>query len=95
MVYLLIEHKVEDFDKWKTVYDEHENVRRKAGLKELYLLKNTSGPNEVVALFEGSDPAKVREFITSEDLRKTMQRAGVVGKPTFNILERAALGKAA
>lgn len=95
MVYLLIEHKVEDFDKWKSVYDEHEIVRRKAGLKELYLLRNTSGSKDVVILYEGSDPAKVRDFIASEDLRKAMQRAGVVGKPTFNILEKTALGKAA
>ena len=95
MVYLLIEHKVEDFDKWKSVYDEHESLRRKAGLKELYLLRNASGLKDVVILFEGSDPAKVRDFIASEDLKKAMQKAGVVGKPTFNILEKAAFGKAA
>lgn len=96
MIYLLIEHKVEDFDKWKSVYDEHEGVRRKAGLKELYLLRSsTNGPNDVVILFEGSDPAKVRDFIASEDLKKAMQKAGVIGKPAFNVLERAALRKAA
>lgn len=96
MVYLLVEHKVEDFDKWKSVYDGHESVRRNAGLKELYLLRSsTKGPNDVVILFEGSDPAKVRDFIASEDLKKTMQKAGVVGTPVFNVLEKAALRKAA
>ncbi len=94
MIYLLIEHKVEDFNKWKPVYDEHESVRRKNGLKEVYLLKSSDG-SEVVALFEGSDPAKVREFIASEDLKKVMRKAGVIGTPTIHILERAAVRKAA
>jgi hypothetical protein len=96
MVYLLVEHKVEDFNKWKTVYDEHESVRRDAGLKELYLLRSsTKGPNDVVILFEGRDAAKARDFIASEDLKRTMQRAGVIGEPAINILEKALLRKAA
>ncbi|MBI1912628.1 MAG: cyclase [Deltaproteobacteria bacterium] len=95
MAYLLIEHKVADFNKWKPVYDEHEGARRKAGLKELYLLRSTENPNMVLILFEASDTAKAHDFINSEDLRNKMQKAGVVGKPTFHILEKTALRKAA
>ncbi|MBI5643862.1 MAG: cyclase [Deltaproteobacteria bacterium] len=90
MAYLLIDHQVADFDKWKPVYDEHENARRKAGLKELFLLRGRDNPKQVLILFEASDLAKTQEFINSQDLRERMQKAGVIGKPNFQILEKAA-----
>lgn len=95
MAYLLIEHDVADFDKWKPVYDGHEERRRSAGLKEVLLLRDMEDPKRVVLLFEADDLGKAREFLDSEDLQKTMQKAGVVGIPSFFFLERPALRKAA
>ena len=33
MVHLLVHHSVEDYNKWKPVFDEHESARAKAGSK--------------------------------------------------------------
>lgn len=95
MAFILIKHDVKSFENWKPFYDEHEGVRRKAGLKELYLLRGADNPNEVVLLFEASDLAKAKEFINSAELKIIMEKAGVIGEPTFSILEKAALRKAA
>lgn len=95
MAYLLIQHRVEDFDRWKPYYDKHESVRLKAGIKELFLLRGLESPNEVTILFEANDIAKTRDFINSEDLKNTMQKAGVIGKPVFHLMEKAALRKKA
>lgn len=95
MSYLLIEHKVEDFNKWKPFYDEHESMRHKAGLKELFLLRGSEDPNYVMILFEARDAAKAHDFINSEDLKKVMRNAGVIGRPNFHVLERPAFRKAA
>ncbi|MBW7957329.1 MAG: cyclase [Deltaproteobacteria bacterium] len=95
MAYLLIEHDVTDFDRWKPVYDGHEDRRRQAGLKEVLLLQDIENPKKVVLLFEAADLKKAREFLESDDLQKTMQRAGVVGIPSFFFLDRPALRKAA
>jgi heme-degrading monooxygenase HmoA len=83
MPHRLIHHKVREFAIWNAGYDDHKPVRDHAGLKELHLLQGSEDPNEVVILFEADDLAKVCAFIASDDLKKTMARAGVVGAPAI------------
>lgn len=95
MAYLLFEHEIEDFNRWKPVYDSHEPARKKAGIKEVLLLQGTENSRFVVLLFEVQDIGKAREFLASDDLKDAMKRAGVVSKPVVNFLEKAPLRKAA
>ena len=88
MNYLLIRHKVADFDKWKPVYEAHAPARQKAGLKEAQLLRNLEDPNEVVLLFEADDLDATREFVASSDLRDAMKRSDVVDKPDVYFLSK-------
>ena len=81
MSYLLIHHKVENFDTWKRAYDDHRVARNVSGLKELRLLRGLSDPNDVVLLFEARDLEKARAFAHSDDLRQAMKGAGVIGAP--------------
>ncbi|WP_439882488.1 hypothetical protein ACSX1A_04830 [Pontibacter sp. MBLB2868] len=87
MPYLLIRHEVDNFDKWKTAYDNHKSARDKADLQEVYLLQNKYNHNEVVILFEAKNDHKAQEFIESEDLKEAMKGAGIVGTPEIRILE--------
>ena len=86
-MYLLIRHKVSDFAKWKPVYDGHLSARQKAGLKEEHLFRNADGPNEVLLLFSVEDFDKAKAFIASDDVRQTMERAGVSDKPDIYFLK--------
>ncbi len=88
MRYVMIRHKVKDFTTWKPVFDEHVTARQAAGLKDLFLLRNTDNPNEVVILFESEDHAKARGFAESKDLREAMKRAGVIDLPNIFFLDR-------
>jgi hypothetical protein len=81
MSYLLVRHKVENFDTWKSAYDSHHTARAVAGLKEVHLLRNQSDPNDIVILFEAHDMEKARAFASSHDLRQVMKEAGVRGTP--------------
>lgn len=81
MSYLLVHHKVENFDTWKPAYDSHRVARAVAGLKEVHLLRNQSDPNDIVLLFEARDMEKARAFARSDDLRQIMKNAGVLGSP--------------
>jgi heme-degrading monooxygenase HmoA len=85
-MHLLIRHKVADFAKWKPVYDAHASAREKAGLKEVYLLRNVDEPNEVILLFSVQDIDKAKAFAASDDLRQAMQKAGVSDKPDVYFL---------
>lgn len=89
MPFLLIQHKLKDFDAWKRVFDEHGVIRRESGSQGGFLLRRAEDPDDVVILLEWDDLEKARRFTQSEDLRATMQRAGVVSQPTFWFLEEA------
>ena len=84
--FVLIRHKVRDFDTWKAGYDAHRPKRTEAGLSEKQLLRNADDGNEVVLLFEAKDLKLAQAFASSADLRETMQAVGVVDKPDVYFL---------
>lgn len=90
MAYLLVKHTVKDFDSWKPVFDEHGSTRRDGGCRGGYVFRNADAGDEVVVLLEWDSEEHAREFAGSEDLRRVMQSAGVVGTPTISFLDEAA-----
>jgi heme-degrading monooxygenase HmoA len=87
MPYILVRHKVQDYAKWKTVYDEHGATRKARGSKGARLFRNADNPDEVVVLVEWDNIEKARQFAQSDDLRQAMQRAGVADRPDVYFLE--------
>jgi heme-degrading monooxygenase HmoA len=87
MPYLLIRHKVEDYAKWKPLFDEHGATRQANGSRGGQLFRNANDPNELVILFDWDDLEQARQFVQSEDLRQVMQRAGVADQPDLYFLE--------
>jgi heme-degrading monooxygenase HmoA len=87
MPYLLVRHKVEDFSRWKPIFDEHGATRKAGGSRGGRLFRSVEDPQEVVILFEWDDLDKARQFAQSEDLRQAMQRAGVTDRPDVYFLE--------
>ena len=89
MPYVLIRHKVEDYARWKPMFDAHGASRGAAGSKGGLVLRNASDPREVVVLLEWSDLDKARQFAQSADLRQVMQQAGVADRPDVYFLDEA------
>lgn len=87
MVYLLVHHKVEDYPKWKAVYDEHLPAREQAGSKGARVLRNAHDPKEEVIITSWPDLEHAQAFANSPQLREVMQRAGVLGMPEVLFLE--------
>lgn len=87
MPYILVRHKVEDYARWKSAFDQHGATRKDSGSKGGRLFRNAQNPNEMVILFEWDDLEKAQKFAQSADLRETMQRAGVVDQPDVYFLE--------
>ena len=83
MVNVIVRHKVEDFGKWKSVYDEHASARKDAGCQSDQVLQNGDDPNDVAISFDWDNLENFRKFSESEDLKEAMQKAGVAGKPDF------------
>ena len=87
MPYALIRHKVEDFEKWKPIFDEDAENREANGSMGGYLFRNADDPNEVLVLFEWDELDKVRRYGQTDELRQKMQQAGVDDRPDFYFLE--------
>jgi hypothetical protein len=92
MAFLLIRHRVKDFNTWKTGYDAHQSKRAEAGLTEKFLLRGADDDNEVVLLFEAQDPDRARVFAASAGLREKMQEVGVIDKPDIYFLDKWGAG---
>lgn len=87
MAYVMIRHKVRDYEAWKAVFDEHGVARKEAGSGGGYLLRNLDDPNELVIFLRWDDLEKARAFVGSQDLKEAMARAGVADHPGIYFLE--------
>lgn len=89
MPYFLVRHKVKDYATWKPVYDEHGAIRKAAGCQGTIVFRMADDPNNVIVLLEWDNLEKAQQFTQSDDLRETMQRAGVLEKPDIYFLNEA------
>ena len=89
MPYVLVRHKVEDYEKWRPVYDEHGATRKASGCQGTHVFRNAENPNEIVILLEWDELENARQLIQSEDLREAMQRSGVADEPDIYFLDDA------
>jgi hypothetical protein len=88
LFYVLLRHKIGEFSRWQAYYDSHAPARRKAGAREIFLLRNLNDPKEIFLLCQVDDVGKAEEFMASDDLHDTMRQAGVVGNPDIYYLEK-------
>ena len=84
---LTILHKVANFAKWKPKYEAHDSVRRSHGLTNYVLGRGLNDSNMVLIVLKMDDVNKAKELAASAGMKETMQKAGVIGKPTFSYLE--------
>ena len=80
MAYYVVNHKVDDFDIWKKVYDEFEETRKHFGVKETFALQSVEDSKHVLVVGEG-DLEAINKFLTSEELKTGMKNAGIKGPP--------------
>jgi hypothetical protein len=89
MPYLLLRHKVTDYEQWKSVFDAHCVTRQANGSRGGQLFRNASDPNELVVLLEWDVLEKARQFADGKiveswrlfDQMGMMQQLGVIPAP--------------
>lgn len=86
MVGLLCRNLVEDYPKWKSVFDSHAAAHREAGLMLLNLWRSVEDPNNVFFLFEITDIDKAKEFINDPASAEVGKASGVL-KGEYYFLE--------
>ena len=89
MPYLFMHFNVEDFAKWKPVFDERAAMRRSGGSKGGFVFQNADDSNDVLIVLEWDSVENARRYSQSDDLRQAMEHAGVSGPPYIRFLELA------
>ena len=89
MPYILVHSKVEDYNKWKSAYDENSDFRTQLGSKGGRVFQSADNPGELFVLLEWDSVENAKKFAQSDELKEKMQEAGVVGKPAIHFLEEA------
>ena len=92
IIMVFAKHKVEDYVKWKQVFDEYE-AHRKASGETSYNIGHVPGePNSLCLLFGWDNIENAKAFINSDDLKATMQKAGVLEAPDITFFETVEAG---
>ena len=87
MAHLLVHHHVEDYKKWRPLFNEHGKVRSEQGSKSGIIFRSANDPNEIFALFEWDSVENAKKFAQSDSLKETMKKAGVQGIPDVYFIE--------
>jgi hypothetical protein len=87
MAWTLIEHKVNDYNTWKQVYDRTAEVKRRNGWKRYRVFQVAQERTHLIVMdqFERADQAQ--EYLNSDFLKDALKQMGVVGTPTMLLLE--------
>ena len=83
----LLTHPVEDVDRWKAGFDDHEPARRAAGMLGHHINRAEDDPNLITLFLTLSDLDKAKAFATSPDLVAGTQKCGVMAPPEIRWLQ--------
>jgi len=78
---IALNHKVKDYATWKKAFDSDEQRRKEAGLTLIGMATAPDDPNLVYMMFATADLDGAKEMLASNELKKVMEEAGVIGKP--------------
>ena len=67
VVMMLCRNVVEDYDRWRTVFDGDAAAHREAGLVLAQMWREHDDPNTVYFVFEVSDRGRAEAFINAPD----------------------------
>lgn len=93
--FLLVKQRVANYAKWLPTYEGNDSTRAANGLAKFVLGRGIGNDsNTVFVALKMTDVTKAKELTASKGMRDKMQKAGVIGTPSFTFLETVMLDKA-
>jgi hypothetical protein len=83
---MLVRHKVEDFARWKAVFDSHFGEQERAGMELKHIWQKDDDPNDVFFLIKIRSRKEVEDFMNQPQQPEIKEQAGVVGQPEVYFL---------
>jgi len=89
--FMVVNHKVKDFNAWLKVFDGEGPAKRASeGFTDIALARGVDDTTMVHLAFAVTDMAKAKAAIVSDDKKKLMMSAGVIGKPDIRFYNNTA-----
>ena len=93
MAIIILSHEVEDYSKWKALYEGDADRRNSVGLKEIAVGTETTNPQKVYIILEGEssaidqmmqDPELAAKMMASKELRKIEFQGTITATAVFD-----------
>ena len=78
-VTLMVSIKVEDFSKWKTAFDEAEEMRQKMGITLKGIYQSVDNEREITLLSEYPSIEVAKNILASPVWAENQKKSGVIG----------------
>jgi hypothetical protein len=89
MAAVIVQHHVEDFDRWLPVYKEHGEIRRANGGTGHQIFRGAEDANDLVIVNEFTSVEGALGFLNDPSLKEVMGRAGVDSEPKVWIVDES------
>lgn len=86
---VIITHEVKNYSNWRKVYDADEVNRKKAGINLSAVYQSVENPNLITMIGEAPSIEALNVFMSNPKLKEAMEKGGVLGMPTTQILNKA------
>ncbi len=86
MPYTMARATVEDYAKFREVFDGADEMRKSAGALSSAVYQSVDDPNEVIIEIEFPTVDAAKAFQGSQELRETQQRAGLKEPPRMLVV---------
>lgn len=85
MALLTVQHAVQDFAAWQSVYETLDEVQQDWGVTSASVYRMASAPDVVLIIRHFATVAQAQGFLTNREIQAAMRRAGVEGEPRVEI----------
>ena len=85
----IVQHPVNDYAAWRTVYEQVQPLRDKHGVSAADVLQDPADPNNVTVLHWFPSVGQAQSFVADPGLKDAMKGAGVNAPPRIDIVVEA------
>lgn len=89
MATLFVRHTVKDYTAWRKAFDAFQKVAYKHPPKSATVYREAGSPHDVTVTHDFNSVEAAQLFAQTDELKKAMAGAGVVGTPTIWITNKA------
>ena len=83
MTTMFVRHTVADYKTWRKAYDAFAPVQKTKGVGGQAVYQAIDNPNDVTVTHEFDSAEAAEAFAQSDELKRAMQNAGVLGTPSI------------